>query len=259
MATVCAASLSLMDAGVPIKEPVSGIAMGLFTGKGKSVVVTDIMGVEDHYGDMDFKVAGTKNGMTAVQLDLKISGISLDLMKECLMQAKEARLIILDKIVAVINKPREAISTYAPRIEKIKINTEKIGAVIGPGGKTIKQIIASTGATIDIEDDGTVLIASSDNSKSQAAIAMIKAITDDVEVGRIYMGKVKRITNFGAFVEIAPGKDGLVHVSELSDTFVKNVESVVKVGDEFKVKVVAIDDLGRINLSKKRAEEPTQK
>ncbi len=259
MATVCASSLSLMDAGVPIKEPVSGIAMGLFTGNGKAVILTDIAGVEDHFGDMDFKVAGTKNGMTAVQLDLKISGISLDLMKKCLAQAKEARMFILDKITALINKPRETISLYAPRIEKIKINTEKIGAVIGPGGKTIKQIIAATGATIDIEDDGTVLIASNDANKSQSAIAMIKAITDDVEIGRIYMGKVKRITNFGAFCEIAPGKDGLVHVSELSDQFVKNVESVVKVGDEFKVKVIAIDELGRINLSKKRAEDTTQK
>jgi polyribonucleotide nucleotidyltransferase len=259
MATVCASSLSLMDAGVPIKEPVSGIAMGLFTGNGKEVILTDIAGVEDHFGDMDFKVAGTRNGMTAVQLDLKISGISLDLMKKCLAQAKEARMFILDKITAIINKPRETISLYAPRIEKIKINTEKIGAVIGPGGKTIKQIIAATGATIDIEDDGTVLIASNDANKSQSAIAMIKAITDDVEIGRVYMGKVKRITNFGAFCEIAPGKDGLVHVSELSEQFVKNVESVVKVGDEFKVKVIAIDELGRINLSKKRAEDTTQK
>lgn len=259
MATVCASSLSLMDAGVPIKEPVSGIAMGLFTGNGKEVILTDIAGVEDHFGDMDFKVAGTRNGMTAVQLDLKISGISLDLMKKCLAQAKEARMFILDKIIALINKPRETISLYAPRIEKIKINTEKIGAVIGPGGKTIKQIIAATGATIDIEDDGTVLIASNDANKSQSAIAMIKAITDDVEIGRVYMGKVKRITNFGAFCEIAPGKDGLVHVSELSEQFVKNVESVVKVGDEFKVKVIAIDELGRINLSKKRAEDTTQK
>ncbi|MFA5099663.1 MAG: polyribonucleotide nucleotidyltransferase [Candidatus Omnitrophota bacterium] len=259
MATVCASCLSLMDAGVPIKEPVSGIALGFIKGKNKSVVLTDIAGVEDHFGDMDLKVGGTKNGVTAVQMDLKIDGITLDELKACLAQANEARMTILGKMTAVLQQPRGAISTYAPRIEKIKINTEKIGAVIGPGGKVIKSIIATTGATIDISDDGTVLIASNDNAKSQAAIAMIKAITEDVEVGRIYPGKVKRVTNFGAFCEIAPGKEGLVHVSELSNEFVKDVASVVKVGDEFKVKVVAIDEMGRINLSKKRAEEPTQK
>ncbi|MDD4940288.1 MAG: polyribonucleotide nucleotidyltransferase [Candidatus Omnitrophica bacterium] len=259
MATVCASCLSLMDAGVPIKEPVSGIALGFIKGKGRSIVLTDIAGVEDHFGDMDLKVAGTKNGVTAVQMDLKIDGITLDELTQCLAQAREARMTILGKMTAVLQKPRGAISSYAPRIEKIKINTEKIGAVIGPGGKTIKAIIAATGATIDIDDDGTVLIASNDNAKSQAAIAMIKAITDDVEVGRIYPGKVKRVTNFGAFCEIAPGKEGLVHVSELSNEFVKDVASVVKVGDEFKVKVVAVDEMGRINLSKKRAEEPSKK
>jgi len=258
MATVCAASLSLMDAGVPLKEPVSGIAMGLIKGKDKTVILTDIAGVEDHFGDMDFKVAGTKNGVTAVQLDLKIDGISLDLLKDCLSQAKKARLFILDKMALALTHPRASISSYAPRIDKIMINTEKIGAVIGPGGKMIKQIIAATGATIDISDDGTVLIASSDPVKSQAAISMIKALTEDVEVGRIYNGKVKKVANFGAFCEIAPGKEGLVHVSELSDTFVKDVASVVKVGDEFKVKVVNIDELGRINLSKKRAEEKSK-
>jgi polyribonucleotide nucleotidyltransferase len=259
MATVCAGCLSLMDAGVPIKEPVSGIALGFIKGKHKSVVLTDIAGVEDHFGDMDLKVAGSRNGVTAVQMDLKIDGITINELTDCLEQAREARLTILGKMTAVLQQPRGAISAYAPRIEKIKINTEKIGAVIGPGGKTIKAIIAATGATIDISDDGTVLIASNDNAKSQAAIAMVKAITEDVEVGRIYPGKVKRVTNFGAFCEIAPGKEGLVHVSELSNEFVKDVASVVKVGDEFKVKVVAIDEMGRINLSKKRAEEPTQK
>jgi len=254
MATVCAASLSLMDAGVPIKEPVSGIALGLIKEDNNSIILTDIAGIEDHFGDMDFKVAGTKNGVTAVQLDLKIDGISLDLLKECLERAKKARLFILDKMLTVLKEPRQALSTYAPRIDKLKINTEKIGTLIGPGGKMIKQIIATTGATIDIQDDGTVLVASNDAAKSQAAIGMIKAITDEVEVGRIYTGKVKRITNFGAFCEIAPGKEGLVHVSELSDHFVKDVEEVVKVGDEIKVKVVNIDELGRINLSKKRAD-----
>jgi polyribonucleotide nucleotidyltransferase len=255
MATVCASSLSLMDAGVPIKEPVSGIAMGLIKGKDKTVILTDIAGVEDHFGDMDFKVAGTKNGVTAVQMDLKIDGISLDLLKDCLTHAKKARLFILNKMIQVLDKPRAEMSSYAPRIEKIMINTEKIGAVIGPGGKMIKSIIAATGATIDISDDGTVLVASNDPAKSQAAISMIKALTEDVEVGRVYNGKVKKVTNFGAFCEIAPGKEGLVHVSELSDTFVKDVTSVVKVGDEFKVKVISVDELGRVNLSKKRAEE----
>jgi polyribonucleotide nucleotidyltransferase len=259
MATVCAASLSLMDAGVPIKEPVSGIAMGLVKEGNKAVILTDIAGVEDHFGDMDFKVAGTKNGMTAVQLDLKIDGIDLDLLKNALAQAKKARFFILDKIHACLEQPRSALSVYAPRIDKIKINTEKIGAVIGPGGKTIKQIIAATGASIDIDDDGTVLVASNDVNKSQAAISMIKAITDDVEIGRIYSAKVKRVTTFGAFCEIAPGKEGLVHVSELAEKFVKDVNSVVKVGDEFKVKVVEIDELGRINLSKKKAEETDKK
>jgi len=255
MATVCAASLSLMDAGVPIKEPVSGIALGLIKEGSKSVILTDIAGIEDHFGDMDFKVAGTKNGITAVQLDLKIDGISIDLLKECLEQARKARFFVLDKMLAVLGQPRQSLSSYAPRIDKLKINTEKIGTLIGPGGKMIKQIIATTGATIDIQDDGTVLVASNDAAKSQAAITMIKAITDEVEIGRIYTGKVKRITNFGAFCEIAPGKEGLVHVSELSDRFVKEVEEVVKVGDEIKVKVINIDELGRINLSKKRAEE----
>ncbi len=259
MATVCASSLSLMDAGVPIKEPVSGIAMGLIKGKDKVVILTDIAGVEDHFGDMDFKVAGTKNGVTAVQLDLKINGISLDLLKDCLAQAKKARLFILDKMALALTKPRENLSSYAPRIDKIMINTEKIGTVIGPGGKMIKQIIATTGATIDISDDGTVLVASNDPAKSQAAISMIKALTEDVEVGRIYNGKVKKVTNFGAFCEIAPGKEGLVHVSELSETFVKDVASIVKVGDEFKVKVINVDELGRVNLSKKRAEENIKK
>ncbi len=255
MATVCASSLSLMDAGVPIKEPVSGIAMGLFKGKDKVVILTDIAGVEDHFGDMDFKVAGTKNGVTAVQMDLKIDGIGLDLLKDCLTQAKKARLFILNKMVQVLDKPRAEMSPYAPRIDKIMINTEKIGTVIGPGGKMIKMIIATTGAKIDISDDGTVLVASSDPAKSQAAISMIKALTEEVEVGRVYNGKVKKVTNFGAFCEIAPGKEGLVHVSELSATFIKDVASVVKVGDEFKVKVISVDELGRVNLSKKRAEE----
>jgi polyribonucleotide nucleotidyltransferase len=258
MASVCAATLSLMDAGVPIKEAVGGVALGLVKEGNKTAILTDIAGLEDHFGDMDFKVAGTRSGVTAVQLDLKNSGISLDLLKECLAQSKEGRLFILDKMSAALNSPREELSSFAPRIDVLKINTEKIGELIGPGGKTIKAIIAATGASIDIKDDGTVLVGSVDAAKSAAAIEMIKAITNDVEVGKIYSGKVKRIMPFGVFVEIAPKKEGLVHVSELSATFVKKVEDIVKVGDEFKVKVIGVDELGRINLSKKQAEAPQQ-
>lgn len=256
MASVCAATLSLMDAGVPIRDAVGGVAMGLVKDGSQEVILTDIAGLEDHFGDMDFKVAGTKKGVTAVQLDLKIDGISLELLKECLVQSKEGRLFILDKMHAALSAPREQLSAFAPRIDVLKINTEKIGELIGPGGKTIKAIIAATGASIDIEDDGTVLVGSTDAKGSDAAIKMIKAITEDVEVGRIYIGKVKRLMQFGAFVEIAPRKEGLVHVSELSDTFVKKPEDVVKIGDEIKVKVIGIDELGRINLSKKQAQEP---
>ncbi len=255
MASVCAATLSLMDAGVPIKEAVGGVALGLVKEGQKEIILTDIAGLEDHFGDMDFKVAGTRAGITAVQLDLKIDGISLDLLKKCLAQSKEGRFFILDKMGVAISAPRPELSSFAPRIDVIKINTEKIGELIGPGGKNIKAIIAATGASIDIKDDGTVLVGSTDAAKSDAAIKMIKAIAEDVEVGRIYLGKVKRIMQFGVFVEIAPRKEGLVHVSELSATFVKKVEDIVKVGDEFKVKVIGIDELGRINLSKKQAEQ----
>jgi len=258
MASVCAATLSLMDAGVPIKEAVGGVALGLVKEGDKTAILTDIAGLEDHFGDMDFKVAGTRAGITAVQLDLKNTGISLELLKDCLAQSREGRLFILDKMSTALSSPREELSSFAPRIDVLKINTEKIGELIGPGGKTIKAIIASTGASIEIKDDGTVLVGSIDAAKSDAAIKMIKAITDEVEVGRIYIGKVKRIMQFGAFVELAPRKEGLVHVSELSNTFVKKIDDVVKVGDEFKVKVIGIDELGRINLSKKQAEAPQQ-
>ena len=254
MASVCAATLSLMDAGVPIKEAVGGVALGLVKQGSKAVILTDIAGLEDHFGDMDFKVAGTRAGVTAVQLDLKIDGISLDLLKSCLAQSKEGRLFILDKMSTALNSPRQELSSFAPRIDVLKINTEKIGELIGPGGKNIKAIIASTGASIDIKDDGTVLVGSTDAAKSEAAIKMIRAITDEVEVGRVYFGKVKRIMQFGVFVEIAPRKEGLVHVSEMSSTFVKKIDDIVKVGDEFKVKVIGVDELGRINLSKKQAE-----
>jgi polyribonucleotide nucleotidyltransferase len=252
MATVCAATLSLMDAGVPIKDAVGGVALGLVKEGAKSVVLTDIAGVEDHFGDMDFKVAGTTSGITAVQMDLKIDHITVELLKDCLSQAREGRLFVLDKMLKSLDRPRQELSSYAPRIEILKVNPEKIGGLIGPGGKTIKKIIASTGAAIDIQDDGSVFVSSTDPLKSQEAIKMIRAITDDIEVNRIYIGKVKRIMPFGAFCEIAPGKEGLVHISELAATFVKDVESVVKLGDEIKVKVIGIDELGRINLSKKQ-------
>jgi polyribonucleotide nucleotidyltransferase len=255
MATVCAATLSLMDAGVPIKDAVGGVALGLIKEDTKALILTDITGLEDHFGDMDFKVAGTRRGVTAVQLDLKIGGIDIELLNRCLQQAQDARLFILDKMNIALARPREQLSSYAPRIDIIKVNPDKIGELIGPGGKNIKKIIAQTGASIDIQDDGNVLVGSTDAVKSEEAIKMIKAIAEDVEVGRIYVAKVKRIVAFGAFCEIAPGKDGLVHVSELAEGFVKKVEDVVKVGDEIKVKVIGIDELGRINLSKKQAEQ----
>ncbi len=258
MASVCAATLSLMDAGVPISDAVGGVALGLIKEGNKAVILTDIAGLEDHFGDMDFKVAGTVKGVTAVQLDLKIDGIGLDLLNKCLAQANEARLFILGKMKEALATPRQELSSYAPRIEILKVNPEKIGGLIGPGGKTIKKIIAATGASIDIQDDGSVFVSSTDPVKSREAINMIRGITDDIEVNRIYIGKVKRIMPFGAFCEIAPGKEGLVHVSELAKSFVKEVESVVKLGDEIKVKVIGIDELGRINLSKKQAEENSE-
>ncbi|MDP3791169.1 MAG: polyribonucleotide nucleotidyltransferase [Candidatus Omnitrophota bacterium] len=253
MATVCASTLSLMDAGVPISNPVSGIAIGLVKEGKNTIILTDIGGVEDHYGDMDFKAAGTKNGVTAVQMDLKVQGISFEVIKEALEVARKARLSILDKMMQVIGQPKGDVSAFAPRIVVLKINQEKIGAVIGPGGKVIKKIIQDTGATVDIEDDGTVQVAGTDPKSIEMAVAIIKGITEEPEVGRIYKGKVKRVMNFGAFVEILPGKEGLVHVSELANKFVKSVEDVVKLGDEFDVKLMEIDDQGRLNLSKKQA------
>jgi len=259
MATVCAATLSLMDAGVPIKDAVAGIALGLVKERSKVAILTDIAGLEDHFGDMDFKVAGTKTGITAVQLDLKIEGIDLDLLAKCLAQSTEARFTILGKMQQALTAPRQELSTYAPRIEIVKVNPEKIGELIGPGGKNIKKIIAQTGASIDIQDDGIVLVGSTDAAKAAEAIAMIKGVAEDVEVGRVYMGKVKRIMPFGAFCEIGPNKEGLVHISEMAASFVKDINTIVKIGDEFKVKVIGIDELGRINLSKKQAENTSAK
>lgn len=255
MATVCASSLSLMDAGVPIKSPVSGIAIGLILAKNEAIILTDIGGVEDHYGDMDFKVAGTKDGITALQMDLKVQGISIDVVKKALDVGNKSRMFILEKMVTTISKPKEGISEFAPRIIAFKINEEKIGAVIGPGGKVIKKIIQDTGATIDISDDGTVQVASTDPAAMEKAVAIIKGIVEEPAVGKIYTGcKIKKIMNFGAFCEILPGKEGLIHVSELASKFVKNVEDVVKLGDEVTVKLIAVDDQGRINLSIKQAD-----
>jgi polyribonucleotide nucleotidyltransferase len=253
MATVCAGTLALMDAGVPIKAPVSGIAMGLVKEQDKYVILTDIGGVEDHFGDMDFKVAGTRAGITAIQLDLKIDGINKEIIKNTLRQAKEARLIVLDKMLSVIAAPKQEISPYAPRIVTVKINPDRIKDLVGPGGKTIKKIIEETGVTIDIEQDGSVQVASVDAAQLQKALTIVKGLTEEVEVGKIYNGKVKRIMEFGAFCEILPNKEGLVHISELSDKYVKKVEDVVKIGDEFPVKVIEIDELGRVNLSRKQA------
>ncbi len=255
MATVCAGTLSLMDAGVPITKPVSGIAMGLVKEGSDTVILTDIGGVEDHYGDMDFKVAGTADGITALQMDLKIEGVTSSVLKEALAMSRKARLSILDKMVDVISRPKEAISEYAPRIVSLKIPTDKIKDVIGPGGKIIRKIIQDTGATIDIEDDGSVQVASTDSAMLQKAVDIIKGLTEMPEVGKIYHGKIKRIMNFGAFCEILPNKEGLIHVSELADRFVKNVEDVVKIGDEVTVKVIEIDERGRVNLSMKQAKK----
>lgn len=254
MATVCASTLSLMDAGVPIKRPVAGVALGLIKESDKSVILTDINGIEDHFGDMDFKVAGTKEGITALQLDLKINGINVSLLSSALTDAKKARAIILQKMQEVIFEPHKELSAYAPRITILKVNPEKIGELIGPGGKTIKKIISTTGVSVDIEDDGSVLIASSEPEAMQKAIDMVKGLTELPEVGKIYAGKIKRITPFGAFCEILPNKEGLIHISELANKFVKSVEEVVKLGDEVKVKIIGIDELGRVNLSMKQIE-----
>lgn len=253
MATVCAGTLALMDAGVPIKSPVSGIAMGLIKEKNEAVILTDISGLEDHFGDMDFKITGTEKGITALQLDIKIDGITTDILKKALDESNQARLFILEKMRQAISAPRPQISQYAPRIETLKINPDKIRELIGPGGKTIRKIISETGVTIDIEDDGKVNIASTDKEAMEKAIEIINRLTEAPEVGKIYMAKVKRIMPFGAFVEFLPGQEGLVHVSELSDKYVKNVEDEVKVGDEFLVKLIEIDEQGRINLSRKQA------
>ena len=252
MASACASTLSLMDAGVPIKAPVAGIAMGLVTGKNEGyVVLTDIVGMEDAYGDMDFKVTGTARGLTALQLDIKLQGINYGILAEALSQAREARLEILGKMSLAISATRSELSPYAPRMYEMTIDQSKIGSVIGPGGRVIRSIIEETKTTIDIKNDGTVLVGSLNEEAAQKAIKIIQDLTREVEQGEIYTGKVTRLFNFGAMVEILPGKEGLIHISELADYHVPQVEDVVKVGDEVMVKVIGIDNSGRINLSRK--------
>jgi len=259
MATVCASTLSLMDAGVPIKKPVAGIAMGLVKEEKRAEILTDIAGVEDHFGDMDFKVAGTDDGITALQMDLKIDGIDLALIKKIMEQAKPAKDFILKKIQEVIKAPREEVSEYAPRIVSITIPQDKIRSLIGPGGKVIKKIIQDTGATIEVEDDGKVSISSDNGESIERAIEVVKGITGELEIGKIYEGTITKVMNFGAFCEIFPGREGLIHVSELSNKFVKNIEEFIKVGDKVKPKLIKIDEMGRLNLSLKKEEEAEPK
>jgi len=251
MASVCSSSLALMDAGVPIKRPAAGIAIGLAQDEktGDYRVLTDIQGPEDHYGDMDFKVAGTSKGITAVQMDVKITGISEKIMKEALSRAKKARLEILDSMEKVLPKPRPELSSFAPRIITLQIDPDKIREVIGPGGKVINGIIDETGVTIDIQDSGLILITSENEEAAEKAISWIKNIIREAKVGEIFEGTVKRILNFGAFVEILPNQEGMVHISKLSEGRVEKVEDVVKIGDTVSVKVIAIDEQGRVNLS----------
>lgn len=259
--SICGSTLALMDAGVPIKAPVAGVAMGLIKDdkSDKVAILTDIQGLEDHLGDMDFKVAGTSKGITAIQMDIKIEGIDRNILERALAQALIGRLFILDSMLQVISKPREYLSPYAPKIIQMQINPDKIREVIGPGGKVINKIIAETGVKVDIEDDGRVFILSPNHEAAERALKMIEAITKEVEVGQTYVGKVMRIMNFGAFVEILPGKEGLVHISKLAHTRVEKVEDVVKVGDELTVKVTEIDNQGRINLSHKDTIPPPQR
>ena len=253
MATVCGASLALMDAGVPIKAPVSGVAMGLIKEGDKVVVLTDILGDEDHLGDMDFKVVGTSEGITGLQMDIKIEGVDRAIMATALAQAKNGRLHILEKMREAIDTPRAAVSEHAPKYVTIKIHPDKIRDIIGPGGKIIREMTAEFESKIDVEDDGTVKIFSSSAESAKALINRIQEITAVPEIGRIYEGEVRTIKEFGAFVQILPGTDGMVHISELTNERVKNVTDVVKEGDIIKVKVIDVDNRGRIRLSRKAA------
>jgi len=253
MASVCGASLAMMDGGVPVKAPVAGIAMGLVMDEktGKYAVLSDIAGAEDHYGDMDFKVAGTADGITALQMDIKVGGITTDIMRKALDQARRGRLHILDKMRETLATPRQSISAFAPRIVTIRIPVDKIRDVIGPGGKMIRSIIERTGVKIDVEDDGRVNVASADQTSAQKAISIIQELTATPELNKTYLGKIQRITDFGAFVEIMPGTDGLLHVSEIANHRVKDVRDELKEGEQILVKVINIDPTGKIRLSRK--------
>jgi len=253
MATVCGSTLSLMDAGVPIKEPVAGIAMGLIQDGDDFIVLSDILGDEDHVGDMDFKVAGTREGVTAIQMDIKIKGLTAEILAKALEQARTGRLHILDIMAKTIERPRAELSPWAPRIEVVKVKPDKVSVIIGPGGKNIKNIIATAGVKVDVDDDGNVTIASPDKSSIDKAVAMVKGLVEEAEVGKFYLGKVQKIMDFGAFVEIIPGTDGLVHISQLDNDRVRNVRDILKEGDEVLVKVLEIDPQGKIRLSRKAA------
>jgi len=253
MATVCGGSLALLDAGVPITAPVAGIAMGLVMEGDRFEVLTDIAGAEDHHGDMDFKVAGTEAGITALQMDIKIGGINRQVLSKALAQAKDARIHILGEMNKALGTVREDISEYAPRIITIHINKDKIRDVIGPGGKMIRSITERTGCKIEIQDDGRVHIASSDEKAAQQAVRIVKELTADAELGKLYLGKVVRVVNFGAFVEILPGVEGLVHISEIEDRRINEVTDVLNEGDETPVKVIDIDGQGRVRLSRRAA------
>jgi polyribonucleotide nucleotidyltransferase len=248
MASVCGSTLALMDAGVEIKSPVAGIAMGLVKEDYDYEILSDIQGIEDFCGDMDFKVAGTNHGITALQMDIKVKGMGLDIIRNALERAKAGRLYILDKMLEVIDKPRSSLSDYAPRVVTMVIPQDKIGEVIGPGGKTIKKIIEETGVKIDIEDDGRVFITSPDQNSAEKARQKIASMTQEIAIGQIYLGTVINVTSFGAFVELQPGRDGLVHISKLSKNRISKVEDVVNVGDKILVRVADIDPRNRINL-----------
>jgi polyribonucleotide nucleotidyltransferase len=259
MATVCGGSLALMDAGVPIRSAVAGIAMGLVKEGEQVRVLTDILGDEDHLGDMDFKVAGTTNGITAIQMDNKVGGVTREVMRQALHQARDARLFVLSVMEKALQTPRTEVSMYAPRIVTIHVKPDKIREIIGPGGKVIRALVEETGCKIDIEDDGTVVIASADGAAIDKAIAAIQAITAEPEVGRIYKGRVRKVVEFGAFVEIMPGTDGLLHISQLSNERVRSVEDVVHEGDEISVKVLEVGRDGKIRLSLREAQEELAK
>jgi len=255
MASVCGASLSLMDAGVPVRKAVAGVAMGLIKEGDKVVVLTDIQGLEDHYGDMDFKVTGTREGITALQMDNKAGGITRAVLEKALDQARRGRLFILDRMDAVLAEPRKSISAYAPRIYTLTVPLDKIRDIIGPGGKTIRNIVAQTGVKVDVEDDGRVFVASPTTEAAEKALGMINDLVRDVMAGEVFSGKVTRLMAFGAFVEVLPGKEGLLHVSEISTTHVGKVDDILNPGDSVLVMVKEIDDMGRINLSRRRALE----